>query len=122
MERVNGENLHNYIHCLDDYTANIILNQCLNLIIKLRNVGLIHGDFNEFNIMIEFPPIEEFSYVFKENPTENDYVDYINKLNKYRNKFNNKYGYLNVDNKSPRVILIDFPQMISLFHDKAYEY
>ena len=28
-------------------------NECMELIVKLANHGLIHGDFNEFNLMLD---------------------------------------------------------------------
>lgn len=30
-----------------------VYNDCMELIMKLGNCGLIHGDFNEFNLMID---------------------------------------------------------------------
>ena len=29
-----------------------LYNECMELIVKLANQGLIHGDFNEFNLMV----------------------------------------------------------------------
>jgi len=29
-----------------------VYNECMDLIVRLANHGLIHGDFNEFNLMI----------------------------------------------------------------------
>ena len=36
---------------MDDVPA--LFNQCMQLIVKLANHGLIHGDFNEFNLMLD---------------------------------------------------------------------
>lgn len=52
--------------------------ECLDLIIRLAQHGLIHGDFNEFNLLIE----------------ENTF----------------------------RIVMIDFPQMVSTRHANAEEY
>ena len=30
-----------------------VYNECMELIVKLANHGLIHGDFNEFNLMLD---------------------------------------------------------------------
>lgn len=49
----------------------------MNLIVKLAQYGLIHGDFNEFNILVK---------------------------------------------KSGDLVLIDFPQMVSIHHPNAQEY
>lgn len=49
----------------------------MNLIVRLGNCGVIHGDFNEFNLML-------------------------------------------TDDGKP--ILIDFPQMMSIFHENAEQY
>ncbi len=38
------------MHELDDPGS--VYNECMELIVKLANHGLIHGDFNEFNLML----------------------------------------------------------------------
>ena len=30
-----------------------VYNECMELVVKLANHGLIHGDFNEFNLMLD---------------------------------------------------------------------
>lgn len=58
MDRIEGDNLNNTYQNMTDEDANIVLHQCIRIIINLRNVGLIHGDLNEFNSLVSFPPIE----------------------------------------------------------------
>ncbi|KEG12310.1 putative conserved RIO1-domain protein [Trypanosoma grayi] len=73
MELVAGTTLNN-ITALGD--AALVYRRCLDLMLKLAEHGLVHGDFNEFNLMIT----EEM-----------------------------------------RVVVIDFPQMVSLNHPNAAE-
>lgn len=54
-----------------------VYDDLMNLIVRLGNCGVIHGDFNEFNLML-------------------------------------------TDDGKP--ILIDFPQMMSIFHENAEQY
>lgn len=49
MELVNGYPLHQ-IHEIGD--AGQLYDDLMNLIVRLGNNGVIHGDFNEFNIMV----------------------------------------------------------------------
>ncbi|XP_033226378.1 serine/threonine-protein kinase RIO2 isoform X2 [Belonocnema kinseyi] len=49
MELVEGGPLCN-VHEVDDVEA--LYDELMNLIVRLGNYGVIHGDFNEFNIMI----------------------------------------------------------------------
>lgn len=39
------------VHELEDPAS--VYNEAMELIVKLANSGLIHGDFNEFNLMID---------------------------------------------------------------------
>lgn len=39
------------MHHLDDPAS--LYNELMELIVKLANYGLIHGDFNEFNLMLD---------------------------------------------------------------------
>lgn len=73
MDKIYGENLQNCVNCLTNEDALEITIQCLKILINLKNVGLIHGDFNEFNIMIQFPPLEKYSFMFKEGLSEHDF-------------------------------------------------
>ncbi|XP_075955590.1 serine/threonine-protein kinase RIO2 [Anarhichas minor] len=50
MELINGYPL-SQVHKLEDPGA--LYNEFMELIVKLANHGLIHGDFNEFNLMLD---------------------------------------------------------------------
>ncbi|XP_067885852.1 serine/threonine-protein kinase RIO2 [Heterodontus francisci] len=50
MELINGYPMCQ-VHQLDDPAATY--NELMDLIVKLANHGLIHGDFNEFNLMLD---------------------------------------------------------------------
>ena len=39
------------VHDLKDAAA--VYSECMDLIVKLANHGVIHGDFNEFNLMLD---------------------------------------------------------------------
>ena len=63
MEYVKG-NLLNHVTAMSIKDAQKVYNRCVNLVVKLAQHGLIHGDFNEFNafvtddfhiILIDFP-------------------------------------------------------------------
>ncbi|CCW61663.1 unnamed protein product [Phytomonas sp. EM1] len=73
MELVPGTLLNNILHLGD---AETVYRRCLDLMVKLAEAGLIHGDFNEFNLMI----------------TDDQHV-----------------------------VMIDFPQMVSINHPNADE-
>lgn len=76
-----------------------IFSHLMNLILKIANLGLVHGDFNEFNLVVR----EEFlakPYVIVDDD-EDDAKDHIRK-------------------RSP-IVMIDFPQMISCSHINAEE-
>eukprot|EP00758_Cryptobia_borreli_P006306 Tbor_TRINITY_DN5123_c0_g2::TRINITY_DN5123_c0_g2_i1::g.25944::m.25944/K07179/RIOK2; RIO kinase 2 len=74
MEKIDGV-LLNHIQKMPE--AQKVYERCLNLIVKLAQHGLIHGDFNEFNVLV-------------------------------------REGDL-------RVVVIDFPQMVSTDHPNAAE-
>eukprot|EP00796_Vickermania_ingenoplastis_P005885 gene5885-4203_t len=73
MELVPGTLLNNIIELGD---AEKVYRRCLDLMIKLGEAGLIHGDFNEFNLMVT---------------------------------------------EEQQVVMIDFPQMVSINHRNASE-
>ncbi|KAG9355086.1 hypothetical protein JZ751_001799 [Albula glossodonta] len=69
MELINGYPLCQ-VHEVEDPAA--VYNEAMELIVKLANYGLIHGDFNEFNLMlddkdhitmIDFPQMVSTSHV-----------------------------------------------------------
>ena len=50
MELVNGHTLHAVTEVPDPAT---LYDKLIKLLIKFANHGVIHGDFNEFNIMLD---------------------------------------------------------------------
>lgn len=72
MEMIDGTPLYQ-VSQVEDVAR--LYDELMNLIVKLANYGLIHSDFNEFNLLL--------------------------------------------DNESSRVIMIDFPQMVSTSHANA---
>ncbi|KKY28531.1 putative serine threonine-protein kinase rio2 [Diplodia seriata] len=70
-----------------------LYSELLNMIIRLAKYGLIHGDFNEFNILVEE----------KAEPSSSDDVDAPPKI-------------------TLKPVLIDFPQMVSIDHSNAEYY
>jgi RIO kinase 2 len=75
MEWIDGTVLNHVREMTDPVDA---MQQCLELIVKLAEYGLIHGDFNEFNLMIR--------------------------------------------HADEKIIVIDFPQMVSTSHRNAEMY
>lgn len=80
MARVAGQNLQNTHHLLTPADAESVLRQCLQLLVALRECGLVHGDLNEFNLMVEFPPLPQYAHSFKEEPCEEDFDAYRSAL------------------------------------------
>lgn len=74
-----------------------IFSHLMNLILKIANLGLVHGDFNEFNLVVR----EEF--LAKPFVIVDDDEDTKDSLK-----------------KSP-IVMIDFPQIISCSHINAEE-
>ena len=76
--------------------------ELLEMVVSLAGVGLIHGDFNEFNILIK----EEKVQKGKEGEARGNEAE--------------------SDDKEPEVVLtpvlIDFPQMVSIDHPNAAMY
>lgn len=81
--------------------------ELINLVLKLAGVGLIHGDFNEFNILIREDQIASVPQEQASSPTNNP---------------------CSVPQESPQdsikltPIIIDFPQMLSIDHPNAEMY
>lgn len=73
--------------------------ELISLILRLAQHGLIHGDFNEFNILIKEEPVEEEEEQ-QEETDDTAASDAVNLI----------------------PILIDFPQMVSMEHENAEAY
>lgn len=96
MELVNGWPM-TQIHELGDIEQ--VYDDLMNLIIRLGNSGVIHGDFNEFNLMltdegkpilIDFPQMMSTSHANAEFFFERD-------VNCVREMFRRKFGYESED-------------------------
>ncbi|KAF2083440.1 hypothetical protein K490DRAFT_69817 [Saccharata proteae CBS 121410] len=75
-----------------------LYSELLNMIVRLAQFGLIHGDFNEFNILVE-------------EKTENS-----------NEESTNEPGSEATPKITLRPVLIDFPQMVSISHANAEYY
>jgi RIO kinase 2 len=77
--------------------------ELISMILRLAQYGLIHGDFNEFNILIEEKTVP------KSNEPKSP-------------QHNNSSSATISDNITLNPILIDFPQMVSVDHTNAEMY
>ncbi|KAL8700710.1 MAG: hypothetical protein Q9201_005301 [Fulgogasparrea decipioides] len=109
MSLINGTPLYQIRH-LSAYEVRELYAELMAMIVRLADVGLIHGDFNEFNIMIEeqdspTKPSEQPTQSTGENPQEEETAE------------NDSTGTTTL-----HPILIDFPQMLSISHANAPTY
>ncbi|KAL9000144.1 MAG: hypothetical protein Q9169_001219 [Polycauliona sp. 2 TL-2023] len=111
MSLVEGTPLYQVRH-LEEQEARTLYAELMAMIVRLAGVGLIHGDFNEFNIMIEekecsssdsFEQQTSTDNVLKPKPEMNEIPDDTAKVTLHP-------------------ILIDFPQMLSISHPNASAY
>lgn len=108
MSLIEGTPLYQVRH-LEEQEARRLYAELMALIVRLAVVGLIHGDFNEFNIMIEE---RESSTIQSDHPL----VDDVEKLEQDDGKQDK------TANITLHPILIDFPQMLSISHPNASTY
>ena len=85
--------------CFNIKTGAKVYRDLANLLIRLTHYGLIHGDFNEFNIMVGVG--KHGSMYCGDNSEVNDDSDEI------------------AEDLDGKVWIIDFPQMISTSHPNA---
>ena len=88
-----------------------LYDELMEMILNLARVGLIHGDFNEFNILIKEgrqPEVEDQELQLQESDYPTSDAQPSTSLN------------LNATKLTP--ILIDFPQMLSIDHPNATFY
>lgn len=85
----------------------------MDLIVMFASHGLIHGDFNEFNLLIANDDIEQA----EEETTESKEGDATTTKGK-----DEKEEEEGVSTRPLRPIVIDFPQMVSTSHVNAKEY
>ncbi|KAL8731610.1 MAG: hypothetical protein Q9166_003298 [cf. Caloplaca sp. 2 TL-2023] len=104
MSLIQGTPLYQIRH-LEAEEARGLYAELMAMIVRLAGVGLIHGDFNEFNIMIE----ERETPTLRAKPsTEGDERSFLDENQE------------TITTLHP--ILIDFPQMLSLSHPNASTY
>ncbi|KAL8758220.1 MAG: hypothetical protein Q9184_003989 [Pyrenodesmia sp. 2 TL-2023] len=104
MSLIQGTPLYQIRH-LQEWQARGLYAELMALIVRLAHVGLIHGDFNEFNIMVEEheqprPQPEHTEAEGGKGPSEE--------------------GDMGESTLCP--VLIDFPQMLSISHPNASMY
>uniref|UniRef100_A0A023GCV8 Serine/threonine-protein kinase RIO2 n=1 Tax=Amblyomma triste TaxID=251400 RepID=A0A023GCV8_AMBTT len=92
MELINGHPLCQ-VHDLDDPAQ--LYDQLMDLLVRLGNCGLIHGDFNEFNLMLsseDKPTLIDFpQMVSTSHPNAQWYFD--RDVNCVREFFKKRFGY-----------------------------
>jgi len=87
-----------------------VFNECLSMIVQLAEFGYIHGDFNEFNLMIakESDLINCTGVI----PTVEDELRY--------EAIHNGVETL-TNNDAEKIIMIDFPQLVPIDHPNGKE-
>ena len=97
----------------------------IEMILRLASYGLIHGDFNEFNIMIregeEEGEEEEEALSEQHLPQSSSYQKYNNTVTGPNNNNKNNHNHKNKNKINPSIkpTLIDFPQTLSISHPNA---
>ncbi|KAL8672809.1 MAG: hypothetical protein Q9168_002746 [Polycauliona sp. 1 TL-2023] len=118
MSLIEGTPLYQVRH-LEEQEARRLYAELMAMIVRLAGVGLIHGDFNEFNIMIEereeeCPSPQKPSSDQQASPVA-DGID----TSQHQQDGENINGTADV---TLHPILIDFPQMLSISHPNASTY
>ena len=103
MSLIQGTPLYQIRH-LEAGEARKLYAELMSLIVRLASVGLIHGDFNEFNIMIEEKKRGEQQQSSSSTGPNSSSLD------------------SNSTEITLHPILIDFPQMLSISHANAPTY
>ncbi|KAI1353735.1 Rio2, N-terminal-domain-containing protein [Xylaria sp. FL0043] len=108
--------------------------ELIALILRLAKHGLIHGDFNEFNILIKEEPIESTTEDTTDSKEQNQpsrkgkEIEQSSPINPTSNDNDNNPQTAPTDTSSPKEsikitpVLIDFPQMVSMDHTNAEMY
>ena len=99
----------------------------IGVILRLAGFGLIHGDFNEFNILLREDELPDYSKDIAEADIPEDQLNQIQNLNISDNPKTSDTTP-NPTNSNPQPpakitpIIIDFPQMVSIDHLNAQMY
>ncbi|KAL8999659.1 MAG: hypothetical protein Q9188_005828, partial [Gyalolechia gomerana] len=128
MSLIRGTPLYQ-VRQLEEEQARELYAELMDMIVRLAGVGLIHGDFNEFNIMIEERKEREVELssnaLSSRPPNDGEDGDAAQE-----GQDESQTDRMN-DNKDPEKtentitlhpILIDFPQMLSISHPNAPTY
>jgi len=83
----------------------VIYNELMNLIVRLANHGLIHGDFNEFNLMIDenenITLIDFPQMISTDHPNAEMYFD--RDVNCIKTLFERRFGYVIGSDELPKL-------------------
>ena len=109
MERIDGLPLSKVSKVGD---AAALFEELMDLTERLARCGIIHGDFNEFNIML----VEEMDNIDNEDRKSTEDGDVV------INPGLDTIQASDAKNVHVKPILIDFPQIISTVHPNASEY
>ena len=90
--------------------AAALYDKLMKLLVKFADHGVIHGDFNEFNIMLG-----KLSFVIIK-------VVELNLSYLYYNFLTLENVSFILDRETADPIIIDFPQMVSTLHQDAAEF
>ena len=96
--------------------------ELMEMVLRLARFGLIHGDFNEFNVLIKEEVVEQ---VPRETNAEDGVMDGLEKREDATDPTatsEDKAGKTTASQVKLIPILIDFPQMVSISHPDAARY
>ncbi|KAK5625035.1 hypothetical protein RRF57_000751 [Xylaria bambusicola] len=92
--------------------------ELIALILRLAKHGLIHGDFNEFNILIKEEPLQKSS----DSNTEQNQNSKGKEAEKHSDPKTTPENEEEKEEIKITPVLIDFPQMVSMDHANAEMY
>ncbi|KAL8968548.1 MAG: hypothetical protein Q9183_002413 [Haloplaca sp. 2 TL-2023] len=118
MSLIEGTPLYQVRH-LEAGEARALYAELMAMIVRLADVGLIHGDFNEFNIMIEERETQEHTSPNLSPPPPPPLEERQTAL---QNTDESEADTPTRTKVTLHPILIDFPQMLSTSHQNASTY
>lgn len=125
MSLIQGTPLYQ-VKQLEEGQARKLYADLMDMIVRLAGVGLIHGDFNEFNIMIEERETEKGQELSPKLPND-DLLDGMalseRQDESQTDSKNNQEATKSTESTvTLHPILIDLPQMLSISHPNAPTY
>ncbi|KAL8698036.1 MAG: hypothetical protein Q9224_002032 [Gallowayella concinna] len=121
MSLIEGTPLYQIRH-LEAEEARRLYAELMGMIVRLAGVGLIHGDFNEFNIIIEERETQSSDKLPDAASTTTDEQKKIAQEEEEEEEDEEEDEESRKQNISLHPILIDFPQMLSISHPNAPTY